>query len=235
MTGRMQILVGAAALLGALGSARVSAGNGASPPAPLAIASVHFERNATDGDFEVVFEVKGGAEGLAQLMVISPDGRTVLSLEAPDAASTLGLRQFRFESPEPQDFASLKSAYPEGVYKFAGWTAAGDTLTGESTLSHRLPAAASFLRPKTGAQGVATSAMSITWTPVKNVAAYIVKIEQDELGENITARIPATRAQFAVPNGFLRPGTEYQLGIGTVTADGNASYVETTITTAGKE
>jgi hypothetical protein len=235
MTRRMQMLVGAAALLGALGSARVPAGNGASRPVPLATASVHFERNATDGDFEVVFEVKGGAEGLAQLMVISPDGRTVVSFEAPDASSTLGLRHFRFESPEPQDFASLKSAYPEGVYKFAGWTAGGDTLTGESTLSHRLPAAASFLRPKPGAQGVATTAMRITWTPVKDVVAYIVMIEQDELGETITARLPATRAQFAVPDGFLRPATAYVLEIGTVTADGNASVVETTFTTAGKE
>jgi hypothetical protein len=231
----MPILAGAALLLGTQGSARVPAGNGATPPTPFPVASVHFEQNVTDSDVEVVFEVKGGAEGLAQLMVVAPDGRTVLSLEAPDAASTLGLRQFRFESPEPRDAASLKSAYPEGVYRFAGWTAGGDTLTGESTLSHRLPGTTSFLRPKTGAQGVATTALHITWTPVKNVAAYIVKIEQDALGENITARLPATMAQFAVPDGFLRPATEYQLGIGTVTAEGNASFVETTFTTAGKE
>jgi hypothetical protein len=40
---------------------------------------------------------------------------------------------------------------------------------------------------------------------------------------------------FDVPDGFLLPGTEYTLGIGAETADGNASYVETSFTTAGKE
>jgi hypothetical protein len=235
MTSRVPILFGAALLLAARGSGRAPVGNEATPPAAFPVASVHFEQNATDGDVEVVFEVKGGAEGLAQLMVVSPDGRTVLSLEAPDASSTLGLRQFRFESPEPRDVASLKAAYPEGVYTFAGWTAGGDTLTGESTLSHRLPATTSFLRPKAGARGVATTPLHITWTPVDNVAAYLVKIEQDELGENIAARLPATRAGFVVPDGFLRPATEYQLGIGTVTAEGNTSFVETTFTTAGKK
>ena len=44
---------------------------------PFAIASVHFEQNATDADVEVVFEVRGGDEGLTQLTVVSPDGRMV--------------------------------------------------------------------------------------------------------------------------------------------------------------
>jgi len=38
-----------------------------------------------------------------------------------------------------------------------------------------------------------------------------------------------------VPDGFLLPGTEYQLAIGTVSAEGNVSFVETTFTTAGKK
>jgi hypothetical protein len=231
MRRRIAILVGAAVVLGAQGLTPVTVGGASRPPGRFAIATVHFEQNATDGDVEVVFEVKGGADGLAGLTVVGPDGRTVISFEAPDAASTLGLRQFRFESPEPRDVASLKSAYPEGAYTFAGWTAAGDTLGGESTLSHKLPATAAFLRPKAGEAGVATHGLDITWTPVKDISAYIVKLEQDELGESIAARIPASAARFAVPAGFLRPGTEYQLGIGTVSAKGNISFVETTFTT----
>jgi hypothetical protein len=166
--------------------------------------------------------------------VVSPDGRTVIDFTAPDA-STLGIRQFRFESPEPKDIKILKLAYPEGVYTFAGATAAGDKLHGTSTLSHKLPATVSFIRPGVRARGVSVKDLEITWTPVKNLAAYIIYIEQDELDVSITARLSRSTSTFAVPNGFLLPGREYQLGIGTVTSEGNISFVETTFTTAGTE
>jgi len=233
MTRGLQILAGVTFLLGSLGLARVAVGHESGPSVPFAVASVHFEQNATDGDVEVVFEVKGGGEGLAKLAVVSPDGRTVIDFTAPDA-STLGIRQFRFESPEPGDVESLKLAYPEGVYTFSG-VATGVKLHGKAMLSHKLPATASFLRPGAGAQGVGIKDLEITWTPVKNLAAYIIKIEQDELDVNITAKLPGSVATFAVPDGFLLPGTEYQLGIGSVTNEGNISFVETTFTTAGKE
>ena len=201
------------------------------PPAPFAVASIHFEQNASDGDFEAVVEVKGGDEGLAQLAVVSPDGRAVIDVTAP-AAITLGVRQLRFESPEPGDFASLKLAYPEGVYSFTGATADGATLQGKATLRHTLPPAAAFLRPAAGARTVSVKDLVITWTAVRNVTAYIVTIEQHGSDVSITARLAGSVASFAVPDGFLLPGTEYQLGIGTVTAGGNISFVETTFTTA---
>ena len=62
----------------------------------FAIATVHFEKNATDGDVEVVFEVMGGNDGLSSLTVTAPDGRTVLSAGSPDT-STMGLRQYRLD------------------------------------------------------------------------------------------------------------------------------------------
>ncbi|HEU5305469.1 MAG TPA: hypothetical protein VFU40_12545, partial [Gemmatimonadales bacterium] len=135
MIRRAQILAGASLLLGV---------PSLPPPAPFAVASVRFEQNATDQDVEVVFEVKGGKDGLAKLVVVAPDGRTVIDVTAPDA-STLGIRQFRFESPEPPDAAQLRAAYPEGVYTVTGTTAGGQTLRGASTLHHKLPPAASFL------------------------------------------------------------------------------------------
>ena len=190
------------------------------PILPFAVARVHFEHNVTDGDVEVVFEVKGGDEGLAKLAVVSPDGRTVIYSTAPDA-STLGIRQFRFESPEPRDIESLKSAYPEGAYTFAGATAAGNKLYGQSRLNNRLPATATFLRPGDRARGVVAEDVEITWTTVKNIAGYILEIKQDELDVNITAKLPGSAAAFAVPAGFLITGTQYKLSIGTVTDEGN--------------
>lgn len=204
------------------------------PPAPFTIASIHFEQNATDGDFEAVVEVKGGDEGLARLTVTAPDGRAVIDVTAP-AATTLGVRQLRFESPEPGDFASLKSAYPEGVYTFTGATAAGATLEGKATLRHALPAAPAMLRPAARARGVGLKGAVISWTAVRNITAYIVTIEQNGSDVSITARLPGSVASFTVPDGFLRAGTAYQLGIGAVTADGNISFAETTFTTAAME
>jgi hypothetical protein len=233
MTGRPQILAAVTLLLGADRSF-LGLGRDAAPAVPFAEASVHFEQNASDGDVEVVFEIKGGDEGLAKLAVSSPDGRTVIDFTAPDA-STLGIRQFRFESPEPGDVPSLKLAYPEGVYTFTGATAAGGRLRGEATLSHALPPPTAFLRPKADATGLASRGLEIAWTPVKNVAAYIVYVEQDDRQVTITARLPGSAAKFAVPEGVLHPGTGYQLGIGTVTDRGNMSFVETTFTTADRE
>lgn len=231
MKKRLHILTGVTLLFGAYGLTFVGAGNKSNLAESFTKAQVHFEQNATDEDVEVVFEVKGGSEGLAKLNVISPDGRTVVDFKAPDA-STLGIRQFRFESPEPRDVAGLKAAYPEGVYTFAGETAAGVKLEGKATLHHNLPATTSFVQPKAEAEGVPVKNLVIAWAPVKNVAAYLIYIEQDELQVEFTARLAGTASKLAVPDGFLIPGTQYTLGLGTVTEDGNVSIIETWFTTA---
>ena len=223
------VLAGSTLLLASPGLAP-AAGDG-SKAASFPTASVIFEQNATDGDVEVVFKVKGRNEGLAKLSVVSPDGRTVIDFAAP-GASALGIREFVFESPEPKDVDGLKAAYPAGVYRFAGATAAGQELHGESTLGHELPATTSFLRPAAGARSVPVGGLEIAWTPVAKVSGYLIEIEQDDLGVHLEASLPGSAASFSVPDGFLRPGTEYDLGIGTVSKAGNVSFVETSFTTA---
>lgn len=198
---------------------------------PFKVASVHFEQNATDGDVEVVFEIMGGDDGLTRLTVTSPDGRTVVDFTAPDA-TTLGIRQFRFESPEPSDVKGLKSAYPEGGYHFTGQTTSGAKLQSKSTLHHTLPATTSFVQPAAGAGGVPVKDLKITWKPVENVAGYVLYVEQHRLKVSLTTHLPGTANAFVVPAGFLAPGTRYQLGIGTVGSGGNSSFIETTFTTA---
>jgi hypothetical protein len=228
-----RLLAGLTLLLGSDGVVWAQEGTHSGAPAPFGVASIRFEQNATDGDAEVVVEVKGGEDGLSKLTVLAPNGRTVLSFAAPDA-TTLGMRQFLFESPEPKDIKSLKSAYPEGVYVFDGTTAHGARLHSSAALSHKLPAPVSFLQPKGGAENVPVRNLVVTWTPVNGLAGYLVYLEQSDVNETITVRLPATATNFAVPAGFLRPGTAYQLGIGTVADQGNVSFVETTITTAHK-
>jgi len=201
------------------------------PAAPFAVAQVRFERNATDGDVEVVFEVKGGKDGLSRLAVVSPDGRTVIDFKAPDA-STLGIRQFQFESPEPKDNERLKSAYPAGVYTFTGATATGEKFYSQYRLEHELPATAILLRPEDRTRRISVEKVDITWAPLEHLGGVIVEIKQSESEVSITSELPGTATSFAVPPGFLVPDTEYELSIGTVNEYGNISFVETTFTTA---
>lgn len=195
------------------------------------LASVHFEQNATDGDAEVVFEAGGGDDGLAALKVVAPDGRTVIDFNAPDS-STLGIRQFRMESPELEHVEALKAGYPEGKYTFFGKTFSGAALQAESTLRHRLPSVARIATPSPEANDVPLMDARIIWHAVAGVARYIVEIEQDDLGVRLEAVLPGGTTSFAVPDGFLLPGTEYKLAIGTVDEAGNISFVETSFATS---
>jgi hypothetical protein len=223
-------LLGVTALL--LGSPGLGLGaeKDSSSAVPFPIASVHFEQNATDGDAEIVFKVKGGKEGLVKLTVVSPDGRTVIDFTAPDA-STLGIRQFHFETPEPRDIEGLQAAYPEGIYVFSAATASGDRFRGQAALKHTLPPTASFLWPNPGARDVSATNLKIAWSPVVNLSAYIITIKAPKLGRSLEATLPTSTAVFSVPDGFLLPGTDYKLAIGTVSAEGNVSFAETTFTT----
>jgi hypothetical protein len=197
------------------------------------VAKAKFEQNATDGDVEVVFEVSARREGLTKLVVVSPDGRVIVDFtSAKSKPVASGIRQFVFESPEPKDTAALKSAFPEGVYKFEGQTESGQKLQGEATLSHKLPATASVKFPQRDAQNVPVKNTKIAWEPVPEAVAYVVELEQEESNATITATLPAPASTFAVPEGFLRPGMEYTLGVGTVSKAGNISFVEMDFTTA---
>ncbi len=201
-------------------------------PAKFEVATLHVEQNATDKDAEIVMEVMG-EDGLAKLTVTGPDGRTILTFAAPDM-KTLGMRQFRFESPEPQDMAALKAVYPAGTYVFEGTTGSGTRLRSTAMLAYGLPTPVALTAAIANATNVPVTNLRITWTPVKGVAAYVVSLEQAELNETITVRLPGSAAAFSVPDGFLRRGKSYQLGIGTVATQGNMSFVETTFTTAEK-
>jgi hypothetical protein len=196
----------------------------------LPTASVHFESNVTDGDVEVVFKAKGEDAGLVGLKVLSPDGRPVVDFRAPDK-TTLGIRQFHFESPEPKDTKALKAAYPEGKYMFSATTASGAVLTGRSVLSHRLPGPVTITAPKPEAKDISTKGLRISWTPVADATAYIVEIEHDELGTRVEATVRHPTTSFSVPEGFLLAGQEYELSIGSVLKNGNTAFVETKFTT----
>ena len=204
--------------------------------APFESASIRFEQNATDGDFEVVLEVTGADEGLTRLKVVSPAGDMLVDFTSHGDES-MGMRKFVMESPEPDDMESMEKGFPEGAYQFTGIDTEDNGFKGEATLSHQLPAPASFQYPEAEAEDVPIEGMVVKWSPVEGISAYMVEVEAEEEGMNdsITATLPGSAQSFAVPDGFLQPGAEYKVAIGTVSEGGNRSFVETSFSTAGGE
>jgi hypothetical protein len=196
-------------------------------------ATIRFEQNATDGDVEVVIEASGRRDGLTTLSVEAPDGRMVVDFasdEEGDGAS--GVRQFLFESPEPRDVAAIKTAWPEGVYTFEGATESSMALRGKATLSHKLPPPAKLVFPQPEMNDVSAEKAIIGWAPMPNVSAFHLELEQEDTGEMITAKLSPKTTTFQVPGGFLRPATEYTIGLGTENKEGNISFIEMSFTTA---
>lgn len=195
-------------------------------------AVVYFEQNATDKDAEVMFEAIGKGAGLAALKVVAPGGRTVIDFKAPE--TKFGLQHITLESPEPKNDGSIQADFPEGEYTFTGSTVSGVKLLSKAMLSHKLPGVATVVSPRADAKGVSVRGQLIKWTAPKNLESCVVAIEQEETAHSITAKLPGNATSFTVPDGFLRPGTEYKLAVGTVSRDGNTSLVETNFTTGAK-
>jgi hypothetical protein len=192
-----------------------------------------LEQNLRDKDAEVRFEVIARNTGLATLNVTAPDGRTVIDFRTPD--SKLGIRHLILESPEPKNLAIVQADFPAGAYRFTGLTANGAKLEGEAVLSHSFPEATSFVYPRPGQKSVSVAPLDIRWRPVKNSAASIVILEQERSGREFRTNLSGAATEFSVPNGFLQPGAEYTLAIGTVSKEGNKSFTEITFTTAAKK
>ncbi len=195
--------------------------------------AVRVEQNATDGDFEIVFEATGGATGLANLKVTAPDGRTVLEFAAPN--TKLGIRTIRLETPEPKSLAGLQADFPAGVYSFRASTVSGTAVSGTANLSHKLPGTATLIRPRADEGDVPISGLRMKWDAPKNLSSCLVTIEHDESGVKVAQAVLAGGARaYLVPDGVLLPGNRYKVSIGTVLVEGNASFVETAFTTAKK-
>lgn len=195
--------------------------------------SVNLEQTAEDGDSELTFEAISGTDGLAALKVVAPDGRTVIDYKAAD--SKLGMRHLTLETPEPKNDGTLKADFPAGIYRFTGTVTTGATLQGEATLSHKFPDIAHVVHPRPEAKNVPITGMQVKWNTVKDAAGFVLVIEQEKSGREIKAKLPATATAFTVSDGFLVPGLEYKLAIGTVAKDGNQSVTETTFITAPKK
>lgn len=184
-----------------------------------------FEVNETDGDGEVVFSAKA-PEGLMWLKGLAPDDGVVIFVNSNDerkGIDPIGISQIKLETGEPS-VDGVKKAYPEGTYKFLARTISGKRVYGEAKLSHKRLPAPKF-SPK-DEKGIDPNHAVVKWKPVKGAAAYEVEIENDDLEVGLTAELPGSATHFNVPQGFLLPGTEYEIGVMTISKNGNMSVAQ---------
>jgi len=195
--------------------------------------AAYLEQNVDDEDSEIRFDAVGGITGLKALTVVAPDGRTVIDFKAAD--SRLGMRHLSLESPEPRNDGKLQADFPAGVYKFTGTSTSGATLQGDASLSHRFPPVTRIVRPQPGEKNVPVTGLQVKWSAVKDANAFIVVIEHEKTGREVRVNLPGGTTAFTVSDGFLSPGLEYKLAIGTVAKDGNRSFTEMAFTTAARK
>ena len=171
---------------------------------PFDTAEIYVEKNATDGDTEIVIEAVGGDDGLCHLRVIAPGGREIFHFDSNDR-STGGLREFLVESPEPPGDAIL-AAYPEGLYRFRGSTCEGQWFSAADWLHHRLPAAAVITGPSADSEVDGDNGIVIEWSAVPGVAEYILELENESANpeQSLTLNLPADTTRFrSRPAGLL--------------------------------
>ena len=200
------------------------------PPTEFEEAEMYVEQNATDGDTEVVIAGTAGDDGLRLLQIKWPDRQLTATLVAD--RSTLGMREFHFESPEPPGAAVL-AAYPEGRYVLAGVSTTGERFRSVLTLSHELPPAATILAPAEDAEVPAGEPLLIRWSQVPGVERIVLEFENESADPEraLTIDLPAGATNYRIPARHLPPDSEFQVGIHTVAENGNIVAVETAFTT----
>jgi hypothetical protein len=223
MKGLARIVLAGLAAAGAASSAQ-----GARTCLEFEELAIALEQNATDGDAEVVLFAQGGDEGLRRLTVTAPNGRRVARIEGDKRG--VGLREFLLESAEPPDLAAVLASFPEGAYDFAARPVGGGCLRGEAELSHALAPATTLLTPEADAV-VPLEDLVLSWQAVAEAAAYVVELNNEDTGEEMTFVVLPPTASLTIPAAALAPGAEYQYGVGVRAATGNLTVVELTFTT----
>lgn len=193
-------------------------------------AELRLEQNLLDKDVEVKFDIVTKQGGVAALQVTAPDGRVVIDFKSP--GSKFGMRHLELESPEPANDGRIQADFPEGVYRFVGTTNRGSKLEATKTLSHRLPPAPQMISPQPEQKDVPLVGTKVRWKPMPGIAQYVVILENEQSGREITAILSGTTNAFSVPTGFLIAGADYKVEIGAVGKNGNRTFVEYEVTTA---
>lgn len=206
----------------------------ASSPIRLAEARMIVEVNATDGDAGLQVFLDG--DPWRSMTISSPNGRTILDIDAEGRLKAFGLTELFSESSEPpfDDFPleEFKALFPEGKYTFVGTTVEGQGVVGKAMLTHDIPDGPEITSPADGAV-VARDNVVASWDPVAeplgiDVVGYRVIVEREDPLRVFSVDLPASANSATIPSEFLKSGIEYKLEVQTIEASGNQTLTEIT-------
>ena len=196
-----------------------------------------FELNATAQDAGIQALLDAG--GWETATVISPNGATLLEVQADGAVGDIGVTELFFESAEPSladlPLDELLAMFPEGRYRFVGRTVEGDRLVGSALLSHDIPTGPTVLSPTEGAITDPGDTV-ISWEPVTEpsgieITGYQVIVELPEPLRVFSVDLPAADTSVTVPSEFLEAGTDYKIEVIAIADNLNQTITEGTFTT----
>jgi hypothetical protein len=216
---------------------------------------LYIEYNETDGDTGV--HGSFGFDGLREVCLRAPDGEQQLLVDPVGPLGELGINDFFFESREPPldeySIDDLKSDFPEGEYTISGTDFEGTPRLGTARFTHDVPRGPVVTEPaledeENAADAVVpASGLVVRWEPVTEtldgepvtVTAYEVIVNQVEWDDPDSAsrpvydvHVPPDRTEFPVADGFLEPGTLYELEVIVLEESGNQTITVGFFTTA---
>ena len=194
---------------------------------PFDAVSMTIEVNATDLDAGVIL-FSDTELRLHQVMIQDPLGNVVYQMTSSDSQG-LGLTEMQSETSEP-DIPSAFLAYPEGDYTFTGEAFDGTMLSSVAHLSHSVPAAPVLTGPQDDAR-LSINNVDVEWQLDAAVDHYWIEIEQEDPPSNFTIQLQPGVHDFKIPSQLLRRGGDYQIGVGAVGSNGNATVTEVGIET----
>ncbi len=105
-------------------------------------ADIFFELNNTDGDLGIHGKVDGGP--WTRIRISDGEDRTLMDVRSRGRLKGQAVTELFFESAEPT-FDELTpeeffARFPEGTYNIEGVTEDGEPITGESDMTHTMPA-----------------------------------------------------------------------------------------------
>jgi hypothetical protein len=206
----------------------------ASNPIRLAQATMIVEVNATDGDAGLQVFLDG--EPWRSMKIASPDGQTILAVNAEGRLRNFGLTELFSESSEPPfdvfPLEEFKALFPEGKYAFAGTSVEGERLVGKATLTHDIPDGPEIISPADGA-ALGRDNVVARWNPVTtpagiDVVGYRAIVTREDPLRVFSVDLPASATSVTVPSEFFESGTEYKLEVQAIEASGNQTLTEIT-------
>ena len=79
-----------------------------------------------------------------------------------------------------------------------------------------------------------SNGLVIEWSAVPGIAEFILELENESADpeQSLSLNLPPDTTHFEVPSSWITAGGEYQVGVATVSPNGNVVFVEIQFTTA---